>query len=312
MASKSFLPYLTLPLTSILLFFFSVFSIILLIKIILHPEIVKHELKDPLIGNFYARQPISAVILAILCMNLLPESVVLSLLIYGAVLIFALTIYLSYHFFSSINIKFDQLHGGWFITPVANILITTAVLQYPASMITLTIGLLFFGIGAILFLLILDVLFFRLISHTLPRAELAPTNYIILAPIGILIVDIIQIANRAGVLFGTNLSALSILAGMAFWGFGIWAIGINVLFFIKYIKSGLRFHLGWWGYVFPTATFTLGTIALSSSVSLFKTLSLLLYLYLVLVFAIVLLFSLRQLLGQNKHGKGRFRIINGV
>ncbi len=296
LASRPFLPSLVLPLTWVLIFLFFIFSGLFLVRIVLHPSVVMTELRHPLPGNFYALQPISAVILAILCSHVLPAAVDIGLLVYGASLIFALAVYLPYHFFSNINIEFSQLHGGWFITPVATILVTNAVLLYPVSEITMIIALLFFGIGAMLFLLILSSLFFRLISHTLPPVELAPTNYILLAPIGILIVDILQISKSAATLFGVNLIPIGVLGGMILWGFGIWAIGVNLLLLGKYLRLGFRFHIGWWSYVFPTAAFTLGTISLSDFLGPFKVFSLFLYICLSIVFIIVALGSLRQML----------------
>ena len=88
------------------------------------------------------------------------------------------------------------------------------------------------------------------------------------------------------------------------WNFTrIWAIGVNLLFFRKYLKSGFQFNLGWWSYVFPTAAFTLGTASLSDFFSPFKTISLFLYVCLTAVFIIVLLGSLKQMLNPKK---GRF------
>lgn len=294
LASKSFLPFIVLPLTLILVFFFFLFSAIFLVKIIRHPKKVKAEINHTLSGNFYAFQPISAVILAILCWNILPTIVSFILLAYGATVIFILSLYLSYHFFANINVKPNQLHGGWFITPVASILVTNAVLMYHTNAIFMIIGLTFFGIGAMLFILILGMLFFRLVNHSLPPLELAPTNYIILAPIGILIADFIKISSYAGTLFHVNLVPSGIILGIMFWGFGIWAIGVNLLLLNKYLRSGLKFHMGWWSYVFPTAAFTLGTIALSSVFSPFKAISIILYVSLIAIFAIVLTGSVMQ------------------
>ena len=296
LASRTFLPFIVLPLIWILMALFALFSGLFLAKLMLHPGTVKAELTHPLPGNFYALQPISAVILAILGWHALPMPAVLGLLVYGAGLIFALAIYLPYHFFSNVNIEFSQLHGGWLITPVATILVTNAVLLYPVSEGVLVVALLFFGIGAMLFILVLGSLFFRLISHTLPPAELAPTNYIMLAPVGILIVDILRISAVAGNLFGSNLVSLGILAGVCLWGFGFWVIGVNLLHFIRFVHSGFRFQIGWWSYVFPTAAFTLGTVSLSSYLAALRTASLFLYVSLAVIILIVALGSLKQIL----------------
>lgn len=300
LASRSFLPPLVFPLAWMLLILFFTFSGIFLMKLLYHPGTVRMELADPLPGNFYALQPISAVLLSIIFRTVLPPSIVLGLLVYGAVMILSLSIYLPYHFFSNIEIEFRNLHGGWFITPVATVLVTNAILLYPVTENTAFVALVFFGIGTMLFLLIMASLFYRLISHTLPPAELAPTNYIMLAPVGILIVDIVQISRTAGPLFGVNLTGAGILAGIFLWGFGIWAIGVNILLLFRYIRTGLKFHIGWWSYVFPTAAFTMGTVSLESSVSSLRIASVLLYAGLLIVFVFVGMNSLRMALRVRK------------
>ena len=296
LASRSYIPILVVPITIVLVILFSIFSGIFLVKTVTHPDLVRSELNNPITGNFYALQPISAVVLAVLLWHLVPTAVSTGLLVYGAGLIFALSVYLPYHFFSSVNVEFSQLHGGWFITPVATILVTNAVLLYPVNEVTLIIALLFFGTGATLFILVLSALFFRLISHSLPPVELAPTNYIVLAPIGILIVDVMQIARFANQFIGTYITTVFLLGAIALWGFGVWAIGVNLLLLVRYIQLGFKFHLGWWSFVFPTAAFTLGTVSLSEYLNSFRTLSLIVYSFLLVVFAIVAAGSFGQLI----------------
>ena len=296
LASKHFLPWIVMPVTLLLLALFSIFTGILMAKVLKHPSIVKSELKHPLPGNFYALQPISAVIISILCMNVLPYGIDIGLLIYGTSLIFALSVYLPYHFFSDMNVSFSQLHGGWFITPVATILVTDAVLLYPIDEVNIFISLMFFGIGAMLFLLLLAVLFFRLLSHDLPATELAPTNYIMLAPIGILIVDVFQISGRLGQFYGTDLTTIALILGLILWGFGLWAALVNLFMIIRYVKRGMRFHIGWWSYVFPTAAFTLASLELSRYIPFFRTISVALYILLLISFIIITAGTLRNLL----------------
>lgn len=305
LASKHFVPSIVVPFTLLLLGLFVLLSGILLIKTIRYPSVVSSELQHPLPGNFYALQPISAVIISILCMNVLPHWIDTGLLIYGASLIMALSVYLPYHFFSGMNVTLSQLHGGWFITPVATILVTDAVLLYPVNELNIIVSLMFFGIGSLLFLLILGVLFFRLLSHELPGIELAPTNYIMLAPIGILIVDLFQISGVVGAFIGTDLEPLALIVGVALWGFGIWAASVNVLILVKYLKEGLRFHMGWWSYVFPTAAFTLATMDLSGHISLFESASAFLYVLLVIVFISVTAGSVGNMLRARSHAPYR-------
>ena len=301
LASKQFIPSIVFPLTLILFVAFSIFTGMLIAKVIRYPAVVRSELRHPLPGNFYALHPISAVIISILCMHIFPPGIDIGMLVYGGVFIIALSVYLPYHFFSNMNVSFSQLHGGWFITPVATILVTDAVLLYPISGISTLLSLVFFGIGSMLFLLIIVVLFFRLLSHDLPPVELAPTNYIMLAPIGILIVDLFQIGASIGQFFGSDLTTLATIAGISLWGFGLWAAFVNLLMMGKYIRNGLKFHMGWWSYVFPTAAFTLATINLSEHISLFGPVSLFLYILLITIFGIVTIGSISSMLRTRFH-----------
>ncbi len=294
LASQLFVPPLTTLLTYFLSALFALFTALLAAKAIRYPATVKAELQHPLPGNFYALQPISAVILAILYRKLFPSPIDVGLLVYGGALILVLSVYLPYHFFSNMNVEFSQLHGGWFITPVATILVTNAILLYPVSELGLAVSLLYLGIGTMLFLLVLSVLFFRLLSHSLPPIELAPTNYILLAPIGILIVDVLQVSNASAAFLGMNLTPIATLVGASLWGFGIWAVLVNLLLLRRYARTGFPFHIGWWSYVFPTAAFTLGTISLSKYLAPFGLVSQILYLCLVAIWVAVSLGSLRH------------------
>ncbi len=100
------------------------------------------------------------------------------LLIYGATLIFLLTVYLSYHFFANVTPQLSHIHGGWFIPPVSAILVTNALLLYPPNEMFFAISLIYFGMGIMLFLF-MAILFLRLVNHELLPPELAPTNFIL-------------------------------------------------------------------------------------------------------------------------------------
>ena len=263
LASREWIPSLATALSYLLVTLFALFSALYALKLAWFPRTVLHELHQPGPGNFYALQPISAVLVALLGRSFLPNELDLALLVYGAVLIFVLAAYVPYHFFADMKIEFSDLHGGWFITPVATILVTNAMLSNGVTPTSYLLALVFFGIGSLLFLLVLSVLFFRLISHTLPPVQLAPTNFIILAPLGVLIVDVLQLARASGSILGSAPMAVAVLLAGTLWGFGIWALTVNGLLLARYLRSGLPFHLGWWSFVFPLAALTLGTQALA-------------------------------------------------
>ena len=55
---------------------------------------------------------------------------------------------------------------------------------------------------------------------------------------------------------------------MIFWGYGAWWLGLAVLKTIRYIRQGLPFNLGWWGFTFPLAVYAMGTLALGRTTHL--------------------------------------------
>lgn len=111
-------------------------------------------------------------------------------------------------------------------TPGSTILVTDTLLLYPPNKMFLAISLIYFGMGTVLFLFIATILFLRLINHELLPSELAPTNFILLAPIGILIVDFLSIFSHADLLFGSSssncLNPLNLV--LEIW---IWTLGFN-------------------------------------------------------------------------------------
>ncbi|AAB90885.1 MULTISPECIES: tellurite-resistance/dicarboxylate transporter [Archaeoglobus] len=285
-ASLPYFPVLSVVLTYLLTAIFVILTAVWLAKIIRYPRVVAAELGHFVMGNFYPLQPISAVILAILYRKLgIPLD--LPLLAYGAGLILVLTVYLSYHFFANVKAEIHHIHGGWFIPPVSTILVTDALLQYSPNETFFVTSLIYFGIGLMLFLFISTILFLRLVNHELPVFELAPTNFILLAPIGILIVDFTLIAKHAEAIFSANLVPLALIASISLWGFGLWALAVNILLLLRYLRQEMPFFLGWWSYVFPTAAYTLSTIALSHFVPVFSYAATALYAFLIAAWAII-------------------------
>ncbi len=294
-AFLSIYPALSWILTVALTAIFALLTCIWFAKLIFHWDVAKKEIQHVVIGNFYPLQPISAVILAILYKKfMIPFDE--PLLIYGSVLILIMTIYLSYHFFANVTAELKSIHGGWFIPPVSTILVTDAILLYPPDPTKFAISLIYFGIGFMLFLFIATILFLRLVNHELMPFELAPTNFIILAPIGILIVDILSIFNYAGKLFTISENYLALIFSIPLWGFGFWALVVNLILLLRYIRQEFPFFLGWWSYVFPTAAFTLATIALSRAIEVFRYITYPIFALLIVIWVLVSINTIKMLI----------------
>jgi C4-dicarboxylate transporter/malic acid transport protein len=167
----------------------------------------------------------------------------------------------------------ESVNGGWFIPPVVTIIIPMALAplvgKADASVAGLLIvaGYAFFGMGFLLFLLTLGLVYDRLVLHPLPPAPLAPTVWIGLGPIGVAALVPMALAKAGTTLWadaGPAVNVLTRLASTAVWGFGLWWLALAVVLLVRYVrKGGVPFHLGWWAFVFPLGAYTAATITLA-------------------------------------------------
>jgi hypothetical protein len=56
---------------------------------------------------------------------------------------------------------------------------------------------------------------------------------------------------------------LGVIGGLILWGYGVWWLGLAILKTVRYPREGVPFNLGWWGFTFPLAVYTLATLALA-------------------------------------------------
>ena len=169
----------------------------------------------------------------------------------------------------------ESVNGGWFIPPVVTIIIPMGLAPLIGSANASVSGLLvvasyaLYGMGFLLFLLTLGLVYDRLVLHPLPPAPLAPTVWIGLGPIGVAAL-VPPVLAKAGAGLWPNLaptvSLLTRLVSTTVWGFGLWWLALAVVLLVGYVrKGGVPFHLGWWAFVFPLGAYTAATVSLARS-----------------------------------------------
>jgi C4-dicarboxylate transporter/malic acid transport protein len=169
----------------------------------------------------------------------------------------------------------ESVNGGWFIPPVVTIIIPMALTPLASRVDASMAGLLimasyaFFGMGFLLFLITLGLVYDRLVLHPLAPAPLAPTVWIGLGPIGISALVPLTLAKAGASLWPDVAPAVTLvtrLASTAVWGFGLWWLALAVVLLVRYVRTGgIPFHLGWWAFVFPLGAYTAGTNTLARS-----------------------------------------------
>ncbi|RON45528.1 TDT family transporter [Pseudomonas frederiksbergensis] len=123
---------------------------------------------------------------------------------------------------------------------------------------------------------ILTILLLRMALHKLPHENMAASSWLALGPIGTGALGMLLLGADAPAIFAANglpgigeiAAGLGLVAGITLWGFGLWWMLIAVLITVRYLRAGIPFNLGWWGFTFPLGVYSLATLKLASTLSL--------------------------------------------
>ena len=238
------------------------------------------DLHHPVLGAMHATLPGGLLVLAVMTSvvgpELLPAGAVTALIAVLAAVGSVLALVFSVAFAMTLFVgdpPAASVNGGWFIPPVVTIIIPMALTPLvphvgPATArLLLALGYAAYGMGFLLFLLVLGLLHDRLVLHPLPASPLAPSLWIGLGPVAVAVLAPLALARAGQDLFGvaaTSVMVLSQLLGTAVWGFGLWWLAIAVTLLVRYLRAGpLPFHLGWWAFTFPLGAYTVATVTLA-------------------------------------------------
>ncbi len=123
---------------------------------------------------------------------------------------------------------------------------------------------------------ILAILLLRLVVHSLPEKEMAASGWLSLGPIGTGALGLLLLGGDAPALFaqahlpavGEVADGAGVIGGLMLWGYGLWWLALAALKTLHYLRRGMPFNLGWWGFTFPLAVYALATLALAHATGL--------------------------------------------
>ena len=123
---------------------------------------------------------------------------------------------------------------------------------------------------------ILTILMLRMALHKLPHENMAASSWLALGPIGTGALGMLLLGADAPAIFAANglaglgeiAAGLGLVAGITLWGFGLWWMLIALLITGRYLRAGIPFNLGWWGFTFPLGVYSLATLKLGSTLNL--------------------------------------------
>ena len=131
-------------------------------------------------------------------------------------------------------------------------------------------GYILWALSVPLALGVLVVLFLRLVLHKLPKRDMAVSSWLALGPLGTGALGLLVLGHSApGILAAVGMSeigavadGIGVIGGLVLWGYGAWWLVMAVAITMSYLKEGLPFNMGWWGFTFPLGVYTLATLNL--------------------------------------------------
>jgi C4-dicarboxylate transporter/malic acid transport protein len=144
-------------------------------------------------------------------------------------------------------------------------------LAAPEAFLTLILSYVLWACSVPLAMSVLVLLFLRLALHKLPERDMGVSAWLALGPIGTGALGLVVLGAAAPKIFAANGLAsvgevafgLGVLGGLILWGYGVWWLSLAILKTVRYLRQGLPFNLGWWGFTFPLAVYALATLALA-------------------------------------------------
>lgn len=181
-----------------------------------------------------------------------------------------------YFMFTRQNHSIEKLTAIWLLPVVAcEVAAASAGLIAPhlgtqEALLLLVLGYVLWAYSVPLAMSILVLLFLRLALHKLPERDLGVSAWLALGPIGTGALGLLLLGGDAPAIFAANGQAgigdtafgLGVIGGIVLWGYGAWWLALATLKTLRYLREGLPFNLGWWGFTFPLAVYTLATLAL--------------------------------------------------
>ena len=118
---------------------------------------------------------------------------------------------------------------------------------------------------------ILVVLVLRLILHKLPHKDMAASGWLALGPIGTGALGLLLLGQDAPSVFaaagipaiGPVARGIGVIGGAMLWGYGVWWLALAMMVTCRYLRDGMPFNIGWWGFTFPLGVYAVATLTLA-------------------------------------------------
>ncbi|HUX22125.1 MAG TPA: tellurite-resistance/dicarboxylate transporter [Spirochaetia bacterium] len=240
---------------------------------ILYPKETLADLHHPVMANFFPTVSAGLIVLA-LDFIVIGQNFELGAILWaiGSVVTIFFSILTPYFMFTSTSTRLDHMNPGFFIPPVALLVIPLGggllLPHLSANLVPIVVLFNFFGLGAgfFLYLALLAITLYRFILHEPLPAALAATVWINLGPLGAAAVGLINIAKATPFI---TMKEPYFVAALLIWGFALWWLMMAVVMSLHYIgRMKFPYGLSWWGFTFPTGALVLASHSLAAALSM--------------------------------------------
>lgn len=250
---------------------------------VIHPRAAWADMRDPIVGPLHGTFPGGILVLGMAISTVGPQvlpvhsvpTVVEVFAAIGVPLALGISLVFAYLLFTLEFPDTRVVNGGWFIPPVVTIIVPVVLVRLisqvgpSAARLLLFTGYAFWGVGFLLFLLVMGLLHDRLVTQALPPAAMAPSLWIVLGPLGVGAAALLDLAHVVPAVLGTKaavIGTLSMVAASTLWGFGAWSLLVALVLLGHYLRRGsIPYGVGWWAFTFPLGALTLATSSLADA-----------------------------------------------
>lgn len=192
-------------------------------------------------------------------------------------------VFIPYMMFTRQEHSIDQMTAVWLLPVVAaEVAAASGGLLAPhltdahSQLVVLTTSYVLWAFSLPVAFSILTILLLRMALHKLPHENMAASSWLALGPIGTGALGMLLMGAEAPAIFAANglpgigeiASGIGLVAGITLWGFGLWWMLMALLITVRYLRDGIPFNLGWWGFTFPLGVYSLATLKLASTLNL--------------------------------------------
>ncbi|GEO99266.1 TDT family transporter [Methylobacterium haplocladii] len=171
--------------------------------------------------------------------------------------------------------RIDQMTAVWLLPVVtAEVVAVSGGLLAPAlsgesqQLAVIVTSFVLWGVSVPLALSILAILVLRMALHNLPPREMAASSWLSLGPLGTGALGLLVLGQAGGPILAAAgfagapeiLRIAGLIGALILWGYGAWWFLLSLAVTVRYLRAGVPFNLGWWGYIFPLGVYALATL----------------------------------------------------